>query len=191
MLSRLSGGFFGSRRFSRGFRRRSGSGFFQSGSFFSFSVGALLGFLLRSRFLRFFRDLRRFAQTVLRQDLGNAFRRLCADAQPMLDALGVQRHASFVARRQSRVIGAQLFQVSAVARLAAVGGNQVVEGFVRRPAAGHTNGQHGVVSLVFVKVRIVYFPSENQIPDGEFLFCPSCRNASSCPAWIDAVSEAG
>src|SRR5690606_13544404 len=70
------------------------------------------------------------------EEAGDAVGRLGAVREPVLDALEVDLHPVLVVLRQERVVGAELLEEAAVARHAAVGGDDRVMRALLGPAAG-------------------------------------------------------
>lgn len=94
-------------------------------SFFSGGGGGLLGSFLGALYglglgLGAFLPLGHGSQLGLAQKTGNTVGRLCANAQPIGDALAIELHAVGMAFVEHGVIGAQLFDETAITRRAAV-----------------------------------------------------------------------
>ena len=62
------------------------------------------------------------------EEAKHAVRRLRADAEPMLNTVGVELHPLGRILRQQRVVGADLLDEAAVASIAAVGHNDPIIG---------------------------------------------------------------
>src|SRR5690606_27772230 len=92
------------------------------------------------------------------QHTRNTVGRLRALVQPVLDALNAHLDALFAVLGQKRAIGAELFDKAAVARHAAVGGDDAVMGAFLAAAASETNLHgHGGISLgVCFRIGAVY-----------------------------------
>src|SRR6476659_10609707 len=75
-------------------------------------------------------------------EIGDLVAHLRALADPEIQAFGVQSDRLLGARRD-RVVVTQALDVAAVARAAAVGDDDVVEGALLRAAAGKANLDHG------------------------------------------------
>src|SRR3546814_11848916 len=73
------------------------------------------------------------------EEAGNAIGRLRADAQPMLRAVAVQRHALGIVLGEQRIIGADLLDEAAIARGAAVRHDDAVIGTLLGATARQTD----------------------------------------------------
>src|SRR5437868_20651 len=79
---------------------------------------------------------------------GNRLRRLGALLDPGVDLFLAEFYA---ARLRPRIIGANLFYITAVARKALVADDNTVKRLFLRPVAAHTNGYaHAFCSLSFI-----------------------------------------
>ena len=112
------------RRFGRSCRRGLGR-FFGLGDLGGLLLGAGLGVLARLALLRIHaRGALLDAGGI--EEAGDAIRRLGTDAQPVTRAVFVELHTVGVVLGEQRVVGADLLEILAVARRAAVGDDDAV-----------------------------------------------------------------
>jgi hypothetical protein len=147
----VGGGFsrllFGSSLFKHGFLGglsrggglgRSSSGLGGFGFLRGASFDALLGLLAWLRLLRV-AARRPLLDPGRVEETEHAIRRLSADAQPVLDPIGVHLHPVRRVLRQQRIVNADLLDEAAIARVAAVGDNDAVIGPLLCAAARETD----------------------------------------------------
>src|SRR5579871_4764557 len=96
---------------------------------------------LRSPFIGSQRDL------VLLEQVLDALGGLGALRDPVLQALGVDTQRLFVLDGQ-RVVEPEALDVTAIARVAAIGRDQVIEGTLLRAAAAKTDSHHEIRSSI-------------------------------------------
>src|ERR671912_53703 len=121
---------------------RTRAAFIRGGTGSGGRLHALLRLGARLRLLGLVAAFARLHHLGLRQELGDAVRRLSADLQPMRDALLVERDALSVLARQQGVVGAELLDEAAIARAARIGHDDVEERPLLGTVTGHTNSKH-------------------------------------------------
>src|SRR6185437_3791899 len=100
---------------------------------------ALLRLFARRRAFRRLADRGLLAQARFAEETRDALARQRADAEPMLDALGLELDPFGMLLRQHRVIGAELFDEASVARAAAVRHHDLIEGPLLGAGPRHAN----------------------------------------------------